>query len=176
MIIANQKKKENIAEYLLYMYQVEDLIRANEFDLQRIEQTIVNKFEATYDTKREMLEWYRALILQMREEGLDKSGHLSSLKKIADRMNELHLEQIRSASDSEYLEAFQKARKNIEALRMRSGHSDEHDIQVSLNGIYGLLILKLQKRDISDETEKAFRTISALLALLSLKYMEQIKS
>ena len=32
MIIARQKRKENIAEYLLYMWQVEDLIRANKFD------------------------------------------------------------------------------------------------------------------------------------------------
>ena len=33
MIIARQKRKENIAEYLLYMWQVEDLIRANKFDM-----------------------------------------------------------------------------------------------------------------------------------------------
>ena len=28
MIIAQKKRKENIAEYLLYMWQIEDLIRA----------------------------------------------------------------------------------------------------------------------------------------------------
>ena len=28
MIIARQKKQENIAEYLLYMWQIEDIIRA----------------------------------------------------------------------------------------------------------------------------------------------------
>lgn len=28
MITASQKRKENIAEYLLYMWQIEDLIRA----------------------------------------------------------------------------------------------------------------------------------------------------
>ena len=33
MIIARRKRKENIAEYLLYMWQVEDLIRANNFDM-----------------------------------------------------------------------------------------------------------------------------------------------
>lgn len=36
MIIARQKRKENIAEYLLYMWQVEDLIRANKFDMDSI--------------------------------------------------------------------------------------------------------------------------------------------
>ena len=29
MITASAKKRENIAEYLLYMWQIEDLIRAN---------------------------------------------------------------------------------------------------------------------------------------------------
>ena len=29
MKIASQKRKENIAEYLLYMWQIEDIIRAN---------------------------------------------------------------------------------------------------------------------------------------------------
>ena len=34
MIIAEQKRKENIAEYLLYMYQVEDLIRTTDLEQQ----------------------------------------------------------------------------------------------------------------------------------------------
>ena len=33
MIIAQQKRSENIAEYLIYMYQIEDMIRANKLDL-----------------------------------------------------------------------------------------------------------------------------------------------
>ncbi|MFO7932653.1 MAG: DUF4924 family protein, partial [Bacteroidales bacterium] len=61
MIIAQQKRKENIAEYLLYMYQVEDLIRANHLDLDRIEKTLISKFDIPGDTKREMHEWYKSL-------------------------------------------------------------------------------------------------------------------
>jgi hypothetical protein len=38
MITASQKRKENIAEYLLYMWQIEDIIRANGLDLAKIEQ------------------------------------------------------------------------------------------------------------------------------------------
>ena len=36
MIIAQQKLKENIAEYVLYMYQIEDVVRAYHFDLEAI--------------------------------------------------------------------------------------------------------------------------------------------
>ena len=44
MIIARRKRKENIAEYLLYMWQVEDLIRANQFDLDSIRRTVIAQY------------------------------------------------------------------------------------------------------------------------------------
>ena len=43
MIIAQKKRKENIVEYMLYMWQVENLIRANNLDMDKIEQTIISK-------------------------------------------------------------------------------------------------------------------------------------
>lgn len=36
MIIASRKRKENIAEYILYMWQIEDIIRANSCDIEQI--------------------------------------------------------------------------------------------------------------------------------------------
>ena len=36
MYISQQLKQQNIAEYLLYMWQVEDSIRANQFDMAKI--------------------------------------------------------------------------------------------------------------------------------------------
>ena len=47
MIIARRKRKENIAEYLLYMWQVEDLIRANNFDMDSIRRTVEASFHAS---------------------------------------------------------------------------------------------------------------------------------
>ena len=44
MFTASQKKKENIAEYLLYMWQIEDLIRANGLDMDRIKSNILDKY------------------------------------------------------------------------------------------------------------------------------------
>lgn len=37
MLIAQKLRKENIAEYLLYMWQVEDIIRANKLEIESIE-------------------------------------------------------------------------------------------------------------------------------------------
>ena len=66
MIIASQKRKENIAEYLLYMWQIEDLIRANGLDIERIRQSVINNYPAEPAQLRDMAEWYESLIDMMR--------------------------------------------------------------------------------------------------------------
>ena len=172
MIIAEQKRKENIAEYLIYMYQVEDMIRANQLDLDSIEQTLISKFEVSYELKREMREWYKTLITMMREEKKEQTGHLNILENTAEQLSEMHHQILKQGIDMAYKGAYEKARAHIEALRMRSGHSKESDIQVALNGLYGLLILKLKKTAITQETSTAFDTIRELVAELSSRYME----
>ncbi|MFC2129665.1 DUF4924 family protein [Bacteroidota bacterium] len=170
MIIAAQKKKENIAEYLLYMYQIEDLIRANEFDIDRIEQTIISQFDAEYSIKREMREWYKDLIERLISEGKQKVGHIAFLEDIVKDLNELNLKLLHDPLNSEFKDAYDKAKLNVEALRMRSGHGTESDVHLALNGLYGYLILRLQKKEISKETADAFARISEWIALLSQAY------
>ena len=46
MIIAKRKRKENIAEYLLYMWQIEDIIRANNLDIESIRKNVIDRFDA----------------------------------------------------------------------------------------------------------------------------------
>ena len=175
MIIAEQKRKENIAEYLLYMYQVEDMIRANELELESIERTLISKFDVPYQVKRDMREWYKSLIAMMRDEQKEEAGHLNILENLSEQLHEMHHQILDQGIDTSYKDTFERARANIEALRMRSGHGKENDIQVALNGLYGLLILKLKKTPITDETMKAFDSIKELVAELSSRYMEGAK-
>lgn len=60
MIISSQKKKENIAEYLLYMWQIEDIIRAYKLDLDLIQENIIDKYDIPDSQKKEMREWYES--------------------------------------------------------------------------------------------------------------------
>ena len=172
MIIAQQKKRENIAEYILYMYQVEDMIRANKLDLDSIEQTLISKFEVAYQVKREMREWYKTLITMMQDEQKEVSGHLSILENSVEQLHELHCQILDQAVDTSYKEVNERATIHLEALRMRSGQGKGNDIQVALNGLYGLLLLKLKKTPITEETMKAFDSIKELVAELSSRYME----
>ena len=52
MITASAKKRENIAEYLLYMWQIEDLIRANKLDIDKIRQNIIDKYTGLDDQQK----------------------------------------------------------------------------------------------------------------------------
>lgn len=170
MIIAQQKREENIAEYLLYMYQVEDMIRANKLDLDGIENTLISKFEVAYEVKREMREWYKTLIVMMRDEKKEVSGHLNILNNTVEQLDEMHHQILKQGIDTGYKETFKRAKTHIDALRMRSGFGKDSDIQVALNGLYGLLILKLKKTPITEETSKAFDSIKELVAELSSRY------
>lgn len=170
MIIAEKKKAENIAEYLIYMYQVEDMIRANDFDIDRIEESIISKFDTDYAIKREMREWYKAHIERLISEGKQKLGHMNFLTDLVSELNELNLKLLHDPLNNEFKDVYDKAKLEIEALRMRSGHSKEDDIQLALNGLYGYLILRLQKREISKETKEAFGKISEWMGRLAGKW------
>ena len=65
MIIAQQKRKENIAEYLLYMWQIEDIIRANKLDIDLIEQNLISQYKIDEDKRKEVKDWYESLIKMM---------------------------------------------------------------------------------------------------------------
>ena len=77
MYISRQLKQQNIAEYLLYMWQVEDMIRAYGLDRERIRQGIVEPYPSLNDEQRkELMQWYDDLIAMMRTEGVTEHGHV----------------------------------------------------------------------------------------------------
>ena len=53
MIIASQKRKENIAEYLLYMWQIEDLIRANGLDINKIISNVIDRYDLSPEQRKD---------------------------------------------------------------------------------------------------------------------------
>ena len=61
MITARQKRKENIVEYLLYMWQVEDMIRACRLDMDIMEERIISKYDQPEEAKRRIRLWYQEL-------------------------------------------------------------------------------------------------------------------
>ena len=82
MIAAQEKRKTNIAEYIIYMWQIEDMIRALKFDMKRIEEVLVNQYKVEKDKKEEIKNWYQNLVLMMQKEQKQQGGHLQFLVNI----------------------------------------------------------------------------------------------
>ena len=82
MQISRKLKQENIAEYLLYMWQVEDLIRAYGLDIERIDSEYIAKFQLDQEQHEEMREWYANLIEMMRSEDVAEKGHIQINKNV----------------------------------------------------------------------------------------------
>ena len=91
MYIASAKRKENIAEYLLYMWQIEDIIRAYGLDIEKIKESVIDPQTQLDDNqKKQLTEWYESLIDMMRREDVAKSGHLQLNKNVLTQLVELH--------------------------------------------------------------------------------------
>ena len=170
MIIASQKRKENIAEYLLYMWQIEDIIRANDLDIDKIETNVINKFQLTDPQKKEMTEWYESLIDMMRRENVEKCGHLQLNKNVIIQLTDLHLALLKDPRFSQYTAEFYKALPYIVELRAKSGENPTGEIETCFNALYGMLMLRLQNKDVTPETQNAVAQISKFLASLSKNY------
>lgn len=170
MIIASQKRKENIAEYILYMWQIEDLIRANRLDIDQIEQNVVNKYQLTSEQHKSMIEWYESLIDMMRRENVVATGHLQLNKNVIIQMTDLHLALLKDVKFAEYSAEFYKTLPFIVELRARSGEAKSGEIETCLAALYGILMLRLKGSEISLETTTAIKQISKFVALLSYYY------
>ena len=172
MIIAQQKMKENIVEYLLFMWQVEDLIRANHFDLEKIRQTLVNQYDQPEEVKQQILQWYEELIDMMRSEGVMESGHIQLNKNVIIALTDLHLRLLRDPEETLYITQYYKTLPFIVQLRAKSGGTATSELETCFTAIYGYLLLRLQKKEILPETLEAVKQINTLLYCLSEKYKQ----
>lgn len=172
MLIAREKRKTNIAEYILYMWQVEDLIRAHQFNIDLIEQNLISQYSQPEKIKYEVRDWYVNLILMMYREGIHKKGHLNMLTALIAEMTDLHIRLLINEKESDYQELFSKAAGYLEEFRRKSTTPAAGDIETSLNALYGLLLLRLKKQSVSRETEIAMASFSKLLAVLSRIFLQ----
>jgi len=170
MYVASAKRKENIAEYLLYMWQIEDIIRANSFDIELIKRNVIDKIPELEDKgKQELTEWYDSLIDMMRREDVMGQGHLQMNKNVLGSLAELHnriLEDKNPKFDG-YRTEFYRTLPFIVELRARSGENKPGEIETCFNALYGMLMLRLSGREISSRTKEAISQISRFVALLA---------
>ncbi len=171
MYIAQQLKEKNIAEYLIYMWQVEDMLRANELDLDKLKQNYISQFQASENQAKDIEEWYANLIRMMRDEGIQSKGHLQINKNVILWLTDLHNQLLASPKFPFYSAAYYKALPYIVELRNK-GEKDLPEIECCFNALYGVMLLRVQKRPVSEETNRAVTDITKFLSMLAEYYKQ----
>lgn len=172
MIIAHKLRKENIAEYLLYMWQVEDIIRAYGLSLSRIKEEYISRFEIDdLDTYEEMVDWYANIIRMLNQEGKREKGHLTINEILVQDLCELNAQLLASPKFPFYNAEYYKVLPFIVELRNR-GDKDISEIETCLNALYGVMLLRLQQKEISQQTLNAIKEITTFMGMLSDYYIK----
>lgn len=172
MFIAKELRKKSIAEYLLYMWQMEDVIRAMGCSLPLIRKAYISKFtDYTDEQKEEEADWFGNLIRMMNEEGKREVGHLNINAIVVRDMVDLHNRLLQSNKFPIYNAEYYKVLPFVVELRNK-GDKNISEIETCLDALYGIMMLRMQQKEISPDTEHAIKEITTFIGLLSDYYIK----
>ena len=171
MFIAQELRKKSIAEYLLYMWQVEDIIRVYGCSLSRIRREYIEQFDYDDEQKEELVDWYGNLVTMMNQEGKREQGHLQINQIVLQDMTELNAQLLNSTKFPFYNAEYYKVLPFIVELRNK-GDKETGEIETCMNALYGTMLLRLQKKEITPNTEHAIKEITTYIGMLSDYYIK----
>ena len=150
------------------MWQVEDIIRAYDCSLTRLRREYIAQFDYTDEQKEEMTDWYGDLVRMMNQEGRRERGHLQINQVVMQQLTELNAELLESAKFPFYTSEYYKVLPYIVELRHKGGEAnDTPEIETCFNALYGTMLLRLQKKEITPDTEHAVKEITTFIGMLS---------
>lgn len=166
--MADQKK--NISEYIIQMYRKEDLIRAFEFDLEKIGNHVINHLPVSNIEKLSQVNHYEELISQMQNQGIEKEGHLEQVNQLVHALENI-CDDLKT-NDQQFAQIYDSALPHIEENIALSENKITSHIQICLNGIYGFLLLKLNGKKLDDQNQTKVEKFGEVLSYLSMRYRE----
>ncbi|MDO4770260.1 DUF4924 family protein [Porphyromonas sp.] len=172
MFVAQKKRKENISEYILYMFQIEDIIRALGGDDKAIEDYVSQNYNKEGEPVQDVIEWYLRLRDEMLRSNTISSGHVPMIQSLLIELNVIHQQLLKMPVQSIYSTLYYKTLPSIIQLRTLSNDTQQNEIETCFVGVYGYLTLKMKGKDVSEETLSAIKQISTFLALLADRYCE----
>lgn len=145
MLIALQKRKENIAEYILYIWQIEDLLRALQFSPEAIYATLVDKVEGADEQQKEnIFNWYMQIVELLQKEGKEQKGHIDhTLHLIADLHN-LHLQLLSLPIGEHYRATYSNLSQALPRLRELIDNGDISDTELCFRALYAAMLYRIR--------------------------------
>ena len=144
-----KSKQNNIAEYILYLWQMEDYLRA---------------FPENADATPELHE----LNEMMHREGIMDGGHLTLANNALAELIDLHTTLLDEYAM--YRAAIIRLQPSLNLLKAKTDRPTMSDIEACLLLLYQIMLLRLQKREITPETASVQQQATQVLTFLSRTY------
>ena len=142
-------KSDNIAEYILYLWQIEDYLRA---------------FPEQAEATPELHDFQQ----MMHREGILEGGHLQLAQNALAELEELHAQLLNE--DAMYRAAIIRLQPSLNLLKAKTDRPTMSDIEASLTLLYQIMLLRLQKKEITPQTAEVQQRATQLLQFLSKAY------
>lgn len=149
-----KNKKDNIAEYILYIWQLEDYLRA---------------FPEAAEQNEELANIYQ----MMHADDVMDGGHIQ-LAQIALKELEMLSDDI-IAQEATYKAAMLQLTPSLNLLKARTDRPTMSNIEACLVLLYQIMMLRLQGKTVSAETQDVQQQATGILQYLSKTYYMQDK-
>ena len=141
--------------------------------MDNVEERVISQYNQPEDVKQNIRQWYQELIDMMRGEGVTEKGHIQINKNVITELSDLHLRLLKTPQETVYGAIYYKTLPAIVQLRSKSGGNDVSEIETCFTAIYGFLLLKMQGKEVSNETTESMKQISSMLAFLAARFHEE---
>ena len=169
MLIALQKRKENIAEYILYLWQVEDLLRALQFSPEAIYSTLVARIEGADEQQKEnIFNWYMQIVELLRKEGKEAQGHIDHTLHLVNDLHNLHLQLMKLPVGEHYRATYARLAAELPRLRTIMDNDDMSDTELCFRALYAAMLYRIKgsgERAIEDTLAVISPAIGELAAI-----------
>lgn len=146
-----KSKRDNIAEYILYLWQMEDYLRA---------------FPDNASVSPELTE----INDMMHTEGVFESGHIQLAKNALTEMEDLHNELY--DTEAPYRAVILHLEPQLNLLKAKTDRPTMSDVEACLTLLYQIMLLRLKQQPISEATEVTVKDATQLLRFLSKTYAD----
>ena len=171
MDIAQAKRKQNIAEYILYLWQLEDLLRAMQFSPEAIYSQLVAPRQIDEGVKHEYLIWYMDIVNMLRKEGKEESGHLEHTLHLIGDMHNLHLQLMQHPIGEHYRKTFGALAPQLPMLRGLIKKEDICDTELCFRALYAVMLYRIKGDEKRAEAIKdTMELVSPVIAELAAMY------
>ncbi|HAA12795.1 MAG TPA: hypothetical protein DCE41_14335 [Cytophagales bacterium] len=174
MASLEDKRVQNISEYIIQVYQAEDLIRQHKFNLDALFAEHIDALGGSEEEKSQNRAWYTKVAHALEEEGSQEKGHLGRLDEYIKELNEIHFHLLRS--DRVYRGHFDQAKLHINRHMQAHGGELSNPIQICLNGIFLFKSKRAKQEALTESDREGMHAFVELCSYLSYRYRSRHES